>query len=570
MVVRTVRGQGIVLAVTALLVGLVGLVVFADPQRTAAAQTPPADLASTVDKTVIALQGEVLLLVELGAFPEPVPVLLRDIHQASKQFLAGLDRPALRSWLRDADREAANQLPRLVQAQVPLREQTRTALRTLPDPAYQALSEGRPIGLPAAASYVSALEELANLSDRATGSQSLSSVIEPKRSNPSAGTTLAPRTPASPPTAATVTTVTTADGVQHSAGIVQVKAMVALAAAGAAIGAFLVLLVVRSRRRASTDVQLPLADVEAVLEAGRRLASVDDPAALHATIVGQTRSLLDAEGVLYLRQQQGKLVVVHADGAGVDVDPQAIGELKRVADTGQPWRGSLQCAGHSLAALAAAVTAGGQVQGVLVALRSAERPFDAVANARMYRLAPLVAAALAAASRHDALAALALTDPLTKLANRRQLDRDVRATIDRSGPNNGLIGFAMVDVDHFKIYNDTHGHPAGDELLRTMAELLAANVRPGDVVYRYGGEEFSIMLPGADRVEAAEVAERVRRAVHDADLGGEAQPAGRVTVSVGVAVGPAAEIESLTGSADRSLYEAKQHGRDRVVVAAST
>ena len=230
----------------------------------------------------------------------------------------------------------------------------------------------------------------------------------------------------------------------------------------------------------------------------------------------------------------------------------------------------MQCSGHSLAALAAAVTAGGQVQGVLVALRAVERPFDAVAHARMYRLAPLVAAALAAASRHDALAALTMTDPLTKLANRRQLDRDVRATMDRSGPNNGLIGFAMVDVDHFKIYNDTHGHPAGDELLRTMAELLAANVRPGDVVYRYGGEEFSIMLPGADRVEAAEVAERVRRAVHDADLGGEAQPAGRVTVSVGVAVGPAAEIESLTGSADRSLYEAKQHGRDRVVVAAST
>ena len=148
MVVRTVRGQGIVLAVTALLVGLVGLVVFADPRRTAAAQTPPADLASTVDKTAIALQGEVLLLVELGAFPEPVPVVLRDIHQASKQFLAGLDRPALRSWLRDADREAANQLLRLVKAQVPLREQTRTALRTLPDPAHQALSEGRPIGLP--------------------------------------------------------------------------------------------------------------------------------------------------------------------------------------------------------------------------------------------------------------------------------------------------------------------------------------------------------------------------------------------------------------------------------------
>lgn len=64
------------------------------------------------------------------------------------QFLAGLDRPALRSWLRDADREAANQLLRLVKAQVPLREQTRTALRTLPDPAHQALSEGRPIGLP--------------------------------------------------------------------------------------------------------------------------------------------------------------------------------------------------------------------------------------------------------------------------------------------------------------------------------------------------------------------------------------------------------------------------------------
>ena len=160
------------------------------------------------------------------------------------------------------------------------------------------------------------------------------------------------------------------------------------------------------------------------------------------------------------------------------------------------------------------------------------------------------------------LAAMAWSDGLTGVANRRRLDRDIAAHAGASGPT----AVIMVDVDHFKQVNDTYGHQIGDDVLRAVGAALANRVRHDDVVYRYGGEEFCILLPGASSGEARAVADRVVMAMRAILL-----PDGRhVTVSVGVADGRAGDVTSTLETADRAMYAAKASGRDRTAGAAST
>jgi diguanylate cyclase (GGDEF)-like protein len=183
-------------------------------------------------------------------------------------------------------------------------------------------------------------------------------------------------------------------------------------------------------------------------------------------------------------------------------------------------------------------------------------------------LAPYTAAALASADRHGSMTHMALVDGLTSLGNRRRLDHDLSATLQKAVAAGLPVAFAMVDVDHFKNYNDSHGHGAGDEALRQVASVIAAHVRDSDIVYRYGGEEFSILLPGSNAEEAQSVAERVRAAVQDASFPGEEmQPGGTLTVSVGVATLASSTPDALKARADTALYDAKSNGRNQVVMA---
>jgi diguanylate cyclase (GGDEF)-like protein len=153
------------------------------------------------------------------------------------------------------------------------------------------------------------------------------------------------------------------------------------------------------------------------------------------------------------------------------------------------------------------------------------------------------------------LAAMAWSDGLTGVANRRRLDRDIALQTGAGGPT----AVIMVDVDHFKQVNDTYGHQVGDEVLRSVGAALATHVRNDDVVYRYGGEEFCVLLPGASHGEAQAVADRVVSAMRAIQL-----PDGRnITVSVGVADGRAGDVAGTLESADRALYAAKAGGRDR-------
>ncbi|MEW6219506.1 MAG: sensor domain-containing diguanylate cyclase [Thermodesulfobacteriota bacterium] len=168
---------------------------------------------------------------------------------------------------------------------------------------------------------------------------------------------------------------------------------------------------------------------------------------------------------------------------------------------------------------------------------------------------------------------LSITDPLTGVHNRRYLERRMTEEISRSQRCDSTLAVLMVDIDHFKRYNDRCGHLAGDEALRVTAGVLRESVREMDVVTRYGGEEFCLLLPTAGRREALAVAERVRQGVARASLpaNGCAAAAG-LTVSIGVASFPehGRSATALLQSADTALYQAKAQGRNRIVFAAAT
>jgi diguanylate cyclase (GGDEF)-like protein len=164
------------------------------------------------------------------------------------------------------------------------------------------------------------------------------------------------------------------------------------------------------------------------------------------------------------------------------------------------------------------------------------------------------------------LAELAATDGLTGLPNRRQLDSVLKQEWARAIRSGQPLSLLMIDVDHFKCFNDRHGHHFGDQALRTVALTICASIRrPGDLAARYGGEEFLVVLPGTDLQGARVIAENIRAAiqaldpvVHDADP---------ITVSIGIASERprATERQSgLFGVADKALYQAKRNGRNRV------
>ncbi|QOZ75436.1 diguanylate cyclase [Bradyrhizobium sp. CCBAU 53351] len=171
------------------------------------------------------------------------------------------------------------------------------------------------------------------------------------------------------------------------------------------------------------------------------------------------------------------------------------------------------------------------------------------------------------------LETLAIEDSLTGLANRRRFDDRLKEEWARAYRDRSSLALLMIDVDHFKAYNDEYGHPAGDACLRLVAKIIAAETqRAGDLAARYGGEEFAMLLPNTDAAGCAQVGERIRQAIHEAGLGHSSnQGAGCVTVSVGGATcRPALErtagVASLVEAADRALYAAKDAGRDRLMM----
>lgn len=174
------------------------------------------------------------------------------------------------------------------------------------------------------------------------------------------------------------------------------------------------------------------------------------------------------------------------------------------------------------------------------------------------------------AEANTRLSQLAVTDGLTGLYNHRHLHERLVLEVERSSRNGLPLSLLMLDVDQFKQYNDRHGHPEGDEVLRQLARLMTDDRRINDLCARYGGEEFCILLVDTAKAVAGQVAERLRAAVagHPFPHAGS-QPGGKISISVGVATFPddAGSATELVRAADGALYQAKRSGRDRVVLA---
>jgi diguanylate cyclase (GGDEF)-like protein len=216
--------------------------------------------------------------------------------------------------------------------------------------------------------------------------------------------------------------------------------------------------------------------------------------------------------------------------------------------------------------LAAPLVTGSGVVGAIVLSRRTADPWPPAAERILAGAAIEASAALDRAYSHRAAEARASTDALTGLPNRRYFD-EFCGLLARRRRADDALGVLMIDIDHFKRLNDSHGHATGDIVLREVAGAIAGAVREDDVPARFGGEEFAVLLRNPSEAVALEIGERVRAAVAGLDLGDLG--ISKVTVSVGVAISTAPDqpIDALVEDADRALYRAKRAGRDRVAKA---
>ena len=183
-------------------------------------------------------------------------------------------------------------------------------------------------------------------------------------------------------------------------------------------------------------------------------------------------------------------------------------------------------------------------------------------------LAENVSLALANLRLRDTLRELAMADPLTGLANRRQLEGVLKTQLAQAERQDQPLSVLMLDIDHFKRFNDAFGHEAGDTVLREVAAVLKHATREKGYAFRYGGEEFLLVMPELDADQAAARAEEIRSRIAALELTHNGGDLGPITASIGVATAPAqCTFDRLTQAADAAVYRAKSLGRDRVITA---
>ena len=221
-------------------------------------------------------------------------------------------------------------------------------------------------------------------------------------------------------------------------------------------------------------------------------------------------------------------------------------------------------AGQEEGSLCVPIAATGKTIGLFHALRCSEE-----SHAFAVSVAEHIGLALSNLMLRSDLRQLSIRDPLTGLFNRRYMEETLEIEISRAERKEHSIGIIMLDIDHFKTFNDRFGHAAGDELLQALGLLIRSNLRAGDVACRFGGEEFVLILPEATEQAATRRAEDLRSRAREMEVRHLDSVLGPVSISLGVGLYPdhGRTRDSLLAAADAALYRAKEGGRDRVVVA---
>jgi diguanylate cyclase (GGDEF)-like protein len=320
----------------------------------------------------------------------------------------------------------------------------------------------------------------------------------------------------------------------------------------------------------------------------RRISS-NDPEKTYLSIVTNLKELLQAEraSLFVLDANANELILKAAIGLSVEVGE--VGHVRpgegiagEVLATGEPLVvEAMQATGRtpskrqkpyrSQSFISYPLTISGRTVGVLnVTDKKTGGPYNQVDLSLLDLVSPQVSLALERAEwqeRATEFQLMSITDPLTGLRNRRYLEERLNEELNRSKRYDYPMSFLMIDIDDFKNYNDLNGHQAGDQALQITAHCLRAGLRSADVASRYGGEEFSVLLPQTSASEAGVIAERMRERVAATDYPhGKAQPLGHVTISIGIStfIGSINTVETVIAAADRALYNAKSQGKNRI------
>lgn len=270
------------------------------------------------------------------------------------------------------------------------------------------------------------------------------------------------------------------------------------------------------------------------------------------------KAMIGAKGNPVAGEEIGARVAKHVLTAG---EPFAVADVSQTGLTPEPARRY-----KTTSFLSCPVSISGRVIGVISFTdRACDRPFDRASLDLFQAIAPQLAVAIDRATLKERVGKfeqLSVTDTLTGLLNRRYMEARLLEEIKRSVRHSFPMSFIMLDVDSFKSYNDQYGHPAGDEALKLVGNVITDALRGADVAARFGGEEFAILLPQTTAEEAAAIAERIRGHIEQTRF-----PKRRVTTSIGIASCSAELCMSadLVSAADKALYEAKRRGRNRVI-----
>jgi diguanylate cyclase (GGDEF)-like protein len=211
----------------------------------------------------------------------------------------------------------------------------------------------------------------------------------------------------------------------------------------------------------------------------------------------------------------------------------------------------------------------GRVIGMLNLLRRRPGSFAAKEIDLLRKIAGQIGQVIDTIFAYQHTRELSYTDELTRVFNRRYFNQRFEREMQRAQRYGRALSLIMIDIDHFKTFNDTHGHLWGDTTLKQVAQILEKSLRKADILARFGGEEFVILLPEIDKEHGRKVAEKLRRAIERTDFPKAiTQPLGRLTISLGLAAFPedAKEAEALIDHADQGLYLAKSRGRNQTGV----